>query len=259
MASTRTNDQAPAPVAKRRYSLIGDVYNGAVHGDFAPDLGLAGITTQVVCGFVPVVGTLCAARDFVACQRERDRVGMLLNGLSLIPFLGGIPKLAEVVRGIRIYAEGIHAVHAIHHYRKLGQSSPDAAAQPAILERRSNPAAMFSLLIGLLVPVIAPLLVMGFEVLLAPHVPITTASNILMVALLGLAVPLLAILFGHAGRRRARGLRGYGSGRGIATTGLTLGYLYLVAFLAVAGVFLYLYRPNLAHVFASLLQPFIGR
>lgn len=261
MAQPPTQDhplQPASPGARRRYSLFGDLYSGAVRGDFAPELGLAGITAQVVCGFIPGIGTLCAFRDFVACQRSHDRLGMLLNGLSLVPFLGGIPKLAEVARSVRLYAEGIHAVHAIHHFHRMAHSRrhpQDAALAPAPktpVEHRHNPAAVLSLLIALSVPVAAPLLALAFEIWLAPMMRLDITWQVLIVALLGFAVPLAAIIAGHAGRRRARGQTGYGTGRGIATTGLVLGYLYFLAFLAIAGIFLFIYRPDLTHVFSQL-------
>lgn len=77
-----------------------DVVRGAVLGDFAR-LGMAGYVTQAACGFIPVVGTLCAARDLTADVRQRNTFGATLNALSLIPFLGGFPKTARVVRSIR--------------------------------------------------------------------------------------------------------------------------------------------------------------
>ena len=43
--------------------LVRDIVRGAVPGDFAPALGLAGAATQVVLGYLPVVGTLGALRD----------------------------------------------------------------------------------------------------------------------------------------------------------------------------------------------------
>ncbi len=102
----------PSPPAARRYSFFGDIYAGAVRGDFAEDLRVPGIATQLVFGFVPVVGTLCALRDFVADRRKGDRVGMALNLLGVVPFLGGFPKTAAVIHGVH------HVGRAIHHTRR---------------------------------------------------------------------------------------------------------------------------------------------
>ena len=77
---------------------LGDAARGVFQGDFAADLGLAGAVAQATLGFVPVFGTLAAARDAVANWRGRDRVGFVLNLLALIPFFGGFAKAAEVAR-----------------------------------------------------------------------------------------------------------------------------------------------------------------
>ena len=92
---------AQAPVRQRyRPFLPADVFRGAVLGDFAR-LGMAGYVTQAAFGFIPAVGSVCALRDLTADLRRRDRIGATLNGLSLIPFLGGFPKIARVVRSVR--------------------------------------------------------------------------------------------------------------------------------------------------------------
>jgi hypothetical protein len=90
--------QNPPATPRRRIPFFADIYKGAVHGDFADELGLVGYTTQAVLAFVPVIGTVCAFRDFTACRRKKDRIGMTLNGLALIPFLGLFPKTAAVLR-----------------------------------------------------------------------------------------------------------------------------------------------------------------
>lgn len=77
-----------------------DIVRGAILGDYAR-LGMAGYVTQAAVGFIPVIGSLCAARDLTADLRQRDRIGATLNGLALIPGLGGFPKTARVVRSIR--------------------------------------------------------------------------------------------------------------------------------------------------------------
>lgn len=88
----------PSSPRRRGIPFFADVYNGAVYGDFADELGLVGYTTQAALAFVPVVGTVCAFRDFRACRQKKDRIGMTLNGLALIPFLGLFPKTAAVLR-----------------------------------------------------------------------------------------------------------------------------------------------------------------
>jgi hypothetical protein len=74
---------------------------GAVVGDYADRLGVAGYLTQGVLGFVPVVGTCCAARDLLANWAKGDGKGVLLNAISLFPVLGGVTKLARAIRSIK--------------------------------------------------------------------------------------------------------------------------------------------------------------
>ena len=93
------------------YSFLGDIYAGAVRGDYATDLRAPGITVQLILGFVPVIGTLCALRDFLADRRRGDRLGMVLNFLGLVPFLGGFPKTAAVIHGIHHVGRAIHQTH----------------------------------------------------------------------------------------------------------------------------------------------------
>lgn len=80
---------------------LADAARGVFQGDFAADLGLAGAVAQATLGFVPVFGTLAAARDAVANWRGRDRIGFVLNLLALVPFFGGFAKTAEVARNVQ--------------------------------------------------------------------------------------------------------------------------------------------------------------
>lgn len=77
--------------------FIRDILRGALLGDFALDLGLAGAITQVALAYTPVVGDICAVRDMVGDFYHRDRLGFLLSLLTLIPVLGGIAKTIDVI------------------------------------------------------------------------------------------------------------------------------------------------------------------
>jgi hypothetical protein len=101
-----------------RPGFFGDIYAGAVRGDFAFRLGFWGRVAQIICGFVPGVGTVCAARDFIADRRMGDNVGAILNALALIPFLGGFPKTAAVIRGVH------HVGQAFHKMGRQDRSAP---------------------------------------------------------------------------------------------------------------------------------------
>ena len=93
--------QQYAPVLQRRRGGIAgffrDIFRGALFGDFALDLGLAGALTQVALAYTPVVGDICAIRDMVGDIYHRDKLGFLLSAIALIPVLGGIVKTVDVI------------------------------------------------------------------------------------------------------------------------------------------------------------------
>lgn len=96
------------PAPRRKRSLIGDIWVGAVVGDFAHEIGLAGVITQVICSFTPGVGTVCAVRDVFADLRKHDWLGVTLNAFALVPIAGGISKTLDVLRS------GAHIGHAVY-------------------------------------------------------------------------------------------------------------------------------------------------
>jgi hypothetical protein len=110
---------APSLVAesrtRREYSVIRDIYWGAVWGDFAPRVGIPGALTQALLGYVPVVGTITALRDAVADIRAHDGVGIILNLLAAFPVLGGLAKTADVLHGL-------HRLHRLHRAYSRHQS-----------------------------------------------------------------------------------------------------------------------------------------
>jgi hypothetical protein len=87
----------------RRLSLWEDIYCGAVRGDFADGyMGVAGRVTQALVAFVPIIGQVCAARDFIADRRQKDYFGAFVNVLIFFgPFIGGFAKVILVFRSIR--------------------------------------------------------------------------------------------------------------------------------------------------------------
>lgn len=87
-------------IPRRRGGIVGffrDILRGALLGDFALDLGLAGAVTQVILAYTPVVGDICALRDMAGDFYHRDRLGFFLSVLALIPVLGGIAKTIDVI------------------------------------------------------------------------------------------------------------------------------------------------------------------
>lgn len=102
------------------FALVADIWRGGILGDFARELGMVGIVTQILFGFVPIVGSLCAIRDALADWRHRDWVGFWLNILAFVPILGGFAKIAAV-------GQSIHRVGSAIFVRKSG-SAPQATS-----------------------------------------------------------------------------------------------------------------------------------
>src|SRR5215510_10409343 len=64
---------------QERIRLFPDIIKGAFLGDYANRLGIAGAITQAILFYIPVVGTLCAMRDYFASRRRRDNLSAFLN------------------------------------------------------------------------------------------------------------------------------------------------------------------------------------
>jgi hypothetical protein len=190
--------------------------------------------------YVPVVGTLCAMRDYIACRRKGEPVEALLNGLALFPIAGGLPKTAEVFL-FRMHQSTLagKANGRLQHRRSRGGRypfgvpgsvpAPRAAGHqelPAVgagqLANRSLRARNGFGAISLLLAALVPLLV------LLPG----------RLYLAGFAAPLLAVIAGHLGLWRARHASLASVHAGAARLGLALGYTYLVIVLAVAVIVL---------------------
>jgi hypothetical protein len=179
---------------RRRRSLLGEVYRGAVLGDFAMDKGLIGVLTQIIVGYLPIAGTLGALRDAAADWRARDAFGVIVNILAAFPVLGGFPKTLEV----------LHSVHQAHrvHRALAGPDAPQARTRRAGGVWRAL--ARSAVVLGLAVAY-------GLGVqLAAEHVWASGAPGGLMgpgnatVALLILAALLTGFLFGEALSIRSR-------------------------------------------------------
>jgi hypothetical protein len=95
------------PAAPSR-ALAFDLYRGVVWGDFDRQLGAAGATAQAAVGFIPVVGTVTALRDLLACIGQGDLLGIVLNLLAIFPVFGGLAKTAD-------------ALHAMQRYHRASQ------------------------------------------------------------------------------------------------------------------------------------------
>jgi len=120
---------APVPLRSsvyhpRRRGIVGfftDILRGALLGDFALDLGIAGAITQVALAYTPVVGDICSIRDMVGDLYHRDKLGFLLSMLALVPILGGIAKTIDVIHNTRRVGHALVRTRQRH-----GQEHPRA-------------------------------------------------------------------------------------------------------------------------------------
>ena len=197
---------------QERIRLLPDILRGAFLGDYATRLGIAGAITQAIVFYIPIVGTLCAMRDYFASRRRRDTLSAFLNLLAIFPILGGFPKTAAV----------IHNFGAVHHAVKATQIATGHAHGREFPPRISNPLAGLSLLTA----TATPLLLLLPSLFQAPP----------YAALAGVAAPLVAVLAGHLALHRASQHPESHARRGTARVGLTLGYFYLFALAVSFGI-----------------------
>lgn len=218
--TTEAKDNTHAPTVhasnESRYSIIGDVWKGAVLGDFARGLHLPGAISQIAVGYFPVIGTLCSARDYIADRRSGDNIGAFLNLLGLIPIAGGFPHTAEVIHRAAFLREVTEA--GKDQFERMfahGRSAPHEPAVHAAAKREDKPArsknelAHFSLVLGILTPLLVPVVV-------------------------GVFAPILVIITGHIALARAKSLPRHEGHTAIARWALFFGYFYLVLFAAIA-------------------------
>jgi hypothetical protein len=190
--------------------LLPDVWNGAVRGDYAPRLGVAGAATQAVISYVPLVGTLCALRDYFACRRKHDALGAGLNLVAIVPVLGGFPKTVEVIHHFATLNTALKATRVGKGY---------AVVEPPVEPHVANPLAGLSLLLAAVTPIL--LVLPGSWVLLA------------------LAAPLCAIVAGYLALGRARHHPEAHAHRGTARLALVIAYFYLLVMAITIGILLW--------------------
>mgnify|MGYP003654694971 CR=1 FL=1 len=73
-------------------------YNNMVSFDAPENSDLVDLAQDVGYGFLPVIGTALATRDYERARRENDYVGMGLSTLGMTPVAGGIPRLVNKLR-----------------------------------------------------------------------------------------------------------------------------------------------------------------
>jgi len=66
--------------------------------DTPEDADLGDMAIDIATGFLPVVGTAQAGRDFERARRDDDKLGMALASLGAVPIVGGVAKVANKAR-----------------------------------------------------------------------------------------------------------------------------------------------------------------
>lgn len=66
--------------------------------DTPKDSDLGDLAIDIGAGFLPVIGTAQAGRDFERARREDDKLGMALSSLGAIPVVGGVTRGINKVR-----------------------------------------------------------------------------------------------------------------------------------------------------------------
>lgn len=124
--ATQSSIQQYAPVLQQRRGGIAgffrDIFRGALLGDFALDLGLAGALTQVALAYTPIVGDICALRDMAGDIYHRDKLGFLLSAIALIPVLGGIAKTVDVIHNTHRVGQALVRSRSRHSQARAQQA-----------------------------------------------------------------------------------------------------------------------------------------
>ncbi|HEV7126283.1 MAG TPA: hypothetical protein VGN32_02440 [Ktedonobacterales bacterium] len=267
-----------APAA--HYNIFADLLRGIFQGAYAVDrLHIPGLLIWIAVGFVPVLGTLAAARDAYYCFEVGAWGSLLFNLVGLLPFmkgfatvldvfqLGKLRKLSQLHR-IHHVAHAAHQVaHAAGHGRmlraggRLGSRkasaitgvSHEAGAMVLVVENKRIPlrngAAWPALLVALLAAVcLPPVMVLGLDILaggayLAYAVPLPIALGGGLVAVL-CAVGVL--LLARWARQTAKLLKGRPFSRGLVSlAAIILAWFTVLASLATLIAIVYIERGAL--------------
>lgn len=103
--------------------------------DTPQDQDLSEVLTDIGAGFLPVVGTAQAGRDFERARREGDILGMGLSGLGMIPVVGGVARGANKLRKGKETVDALRKKPAAAGYdmQKVAENYPDTA--PPVLAK----------------------------------------------------------------------------------------------------------------------------
>lgn len=89
--------------------------------DTPQDQDAADVSADILAGFAPGLGTAQGARDFERARREHDNLGMGLSAAGMVPFVGGMAKVANVARkGKKVAEAGAETLRALRG-KKVGE------------------------------------------------------------------------------------------------------------------------------------------
>ena len=94
--------------------------------DTPEDQDLGDIALDIGAGFVPVVGTAQAGRDFERARREGDKLGMGLAGLGMVPVVGGVTKgISKLRKGAKAADKAADAAPALREVIEAAVAKTD--------------------------------------------------------------------------------------------------------------------------------------
>lgn len=96
-----SSGRRPKELNRDRDITVDDIRDRArkfVSLDTPEDSDLGDLAIDIGTGFLPVIGTAQAGRDFERARREGDKLGMALASLGAVPVVGGVAKAASKVR-----------------------------------------------------------------------------------------------------------------------------------------------------------------
>ena len=94
--------------------------------DTPEDADLADTAIDIGAGFLPVVGTAQAGRDFERARREGDKLGMGLAGLGMVPVVGGVTKgISKLRKGAKAADKAADAAPALREVIEAAVAKTD--------------------------------------------------------------------------------------------------------------------------------------
>lgn len=102
--------------------------------DTPKDSDLGDMAIDIGAGFLPVIGTAQAGRDFERARREDDKLGMALSSIGMLPVVGGVAGAANKAR------RGAKAAEAV--VREGAMKAPPPTLREAVEKAVNDDAAV---------------------------------------------------------------------------------------------------------------------